>query len=46
MKSASNAEIQAQVQVHQSSRGRIMCMGSAYDVDETNRGRDIAVNAS
>lgn len=46
MKTASNAEIQAQVQVHQSPRGRIMCMGSAYDVDETNRGRDIAINAS
>ena len=23
-----------------------MCMGSAYDVDESNRGRDIAINAS
>lgn len=35
-----------QTEVHSSSRGRIMCMGSAYDVDETNRGRDVAVNAS
>jgi len=35
-----------QIEVHSGTRGRIMCMGSAYDVDETNRGRDIAINAS
>lgn len=35
-----------QTEVHSTSRGRIMCMGSAYDVDETNRKRDVAINAS
>ena len=35
-----------QTEVLSNSRGRIMCMGSAYDVDESNRGRDIAINAS
>jgi uncharacterized protein YunC (DUF1805 family) len=35
-----------QIEVHAGARGRIMCMGSAYDVDESNRGRDIAINAS
>lgn len=35
-----------QIQVHAGKRGRIMCMGSAYDVEESNRGRDVAINAS
>jgi len=35
-----------QIEVHSGGRGRIMCMGSAYDVAAENRSRDIAVNAS
>ncbi len=31
---------------HESARGRIMVMGSAYYVDARNRGRDVVVNAS
>jgi uncharacterized protein YunC (DUF1805 family) len=40
------SDISNQIEVHSGSRGRIMCMGSAYDVDKSNRGRDIAINAS
>lgn len=32
--------------VHESERGRIVCLETAYDVAEANRGRDVAVNAS
>jgi hypothetical protein len=32
--------------VHQSARGRIMVMGSAYYANASNRGRDVLVNAS
>ena len=35
-----------QTAVHTSDRGRIVVMGSAYDVRPENRGRDVAVNAS
>lgn len=35
-----------QTVVHSGARGRIVCMGSAYDVVEANRGRDVAINAS
>jgi hypothetical protein len=35
-----------QTVVNASPRGRIVIMGSAYYVDESNRGRDVVVNAS
>ena len=35
-----------QTEVLASARGRVMCMDSAYDVDETNRDRDVCVNSS
>ena len=35
-----------QTEVLASGRGRVMCMDSAYDVDETNRDRDVCVNSS
>lgn len=35
-----------QVVVRTTGRGRIVTMGSAYDVGESNRGRDVVVNAS
>ena len=35
-----------QTEVLASARGRVMCMDSAYDVDEANRGRDVCVNSS
>ncbi|MXZ78518.1 MAG: hypothetical protein F4Z06_09610 [Acidimicrobiia bacterium] len=35
-----------QTEVLASTRGRVMCMDSAYDVDEANRGRDVCVNSS
>ena len=35
-----------QTEVLASPRGRVMCMDSAYDVDETNRDRDVCVNSS
>ena len=41
-----SAETDKQTEVLASGRGRVMCMDSAYDVDETNRGRDVCVNSS
>ena len=41
-----SAESDKQTEVLASARGRVMCMDSAYDVDETNRGRDVCVNSS
>ena len=35
-----------QTEVLASARGRVVCMDSAYDVDETNRDRDVCVNSS
>ena len=35
-----------QTEVLASARGRVMCMDSAYDVDETNRDRDVCINSS
>ncbi len=35
-----------QTEVLASARGRVMCMDSAYDVDEANRDRDVCVNSS
>ena len=41
-----SAETDKQTEVLASARGRVMCMDSAYDVDEANRGRDVCVNSS
>ncbi len=35
-----------QTEVLTSARGRVMCMDSAYDVNEANRDRDVCVNSS
>ena len=35
-----------QAVMHESPRGRIVALETAYDVTEANRGRDVAVNAS
>jgi hypothetical protein len=35
-----------QAVMHESERGRIVALETAYDVTEANRGRDVAVNAS
>jgi hypothetical protein len=35
-----------QVVVHESTRGRVVALETAYDVAEANRDRDVAVNAS
>jgi hypothetical protein len=35
-----------QAVMHESQRGRIVALETAYDVTEANRGRDVAVNAS
>jgi hypothetical protein len=37
---------QRQTVVHEGERGRIVAVDSAYDADESNRGRDVVVNAS
>ncbi|WP_420435124.1 hypothetical protein [Candidatus Poriferisocius sp.] len=39
-------EADKQTEVLASARDRVMCMDSAYDVDEANRGRDVCVNSS
>ncbi len=41
-----STETEKQTEVLASVRGRVMCMDSAYDVDETNRDRDVCVNSS
>ncbi len=41
-----SAETDKQTEVLASARGRVMCMDSAYDVDEANRDRDVCVNSS
>ncbi|WP_420620928.1 hypothetical protein [Candidatus Poriferisocius sp.] len=41
-----SAETDKQTEVLASGRGRVMCMDSAYDVDESNRDRDVCVNSS
>ena len=41
-----SAEADKQTEVLASARGRVMCMNSAYDVDEANRDRDVCVNSS
>ena len=35
-----------QTEVHAAARGRVMAMDSAYDVSQSNRDRDVVVNAS
>ena len=41
-----STETEKQTEVLASARGRVMCMDSAYDVDEANRDRDVCVNSS
>ena len=41
-----SAETDKQTEVLASARGRVMCMDSAYDVDDANRDRDVCVNSS
>ena len=41
-----SSDTDKQTEVLASARGRVMCMDSAYDVDETNRDRDVCVNSS
>ncbi len=41
-----STETEKQTEVLASVRGRVMCMDSAYDVDEANRDRDVCVNSS
>ncbi|MDE0603704.1 MAG: hypothetical protein OXI18_04800 [bacterium] len=41
-----SAETDQQTEVLASARGRVMCMDSAYDVNEANRDRDVCVNSS
>ena len=41
-----SAAADKQTEVLASARGRVMCMDSAYDVDATNRDRDVCVNSS
>ena len=41
-----SANTDKQTEVMASARGRVVCMDSAYDVDETNRDRDVCVNSS
>ena len=41
-----SADTDKQTEVLASARGRVMCMDSAYDVDATNRDRDVCVNSS
>lgn len=40
------AELHEQTVVHESPRGRVVAVDSAYDTQAANRGRDIVVNAS
>ena len=41
-----STETDKQTEVLASARGRVMCMDSAYDVDDANRDRDVCVNSS
>ena len=41
-----SADTAKQTEVLASARGRVVCMDSAYDVDEANRDRDVCVNSS
>ena len=46
MSSASRTVDPKQLVAHESARGRVVTMGSAYDVSELNRGLDVVLNAS